>query len=230
LIKLIPRFYDPTAGAVLLDGVDVRDLDLEHLRSQIAIVPQETHLFGFSIRENIACGKPEALDDEIARAAKMANAHEFIVDLDRGYETHAGEDGTRLSGGQRQRVAIARAFLKDPRILILDEATSALDTHAEREVQSALDRLMKGRTTLIIAHRLSTIVNADKIVVLQEGQILATGTHHELLNTCPFYRDLYQKQIAPPPRCYSSPPQPRRHETQRLGTRLSGLGPFNPIC
>jgi len=195
LVKLIPRFYDVTAGAVLIDGVDVREMDLEYLRSQIAVVPQETHLFGFSVRENIACGRPDASEDEIVRAAEMANAHEFIVQLERGYDTSVGEGGARLSGGQRQRVAIARAFLKDPRILILDEATSALDTHAERKVQSALDRLMRGRTTLIIAHRLSTVVSADQIVVLKDGRILATGTHHSLLKTCSFYRDLYQKQF-----------------------------------
>jgi subfamily B ATP-binding cassette protein MsbA len=196
LVKLIPRFYDPTEGAVLIDGLDVRDVDLEHLRSQIAIVPQETHLFGFGIRENIACGKPDASEDEVERAAKMANAHEFIVQLKHGYDTAVGENGARLSGGQRQRVAIARAFLKNPRILILDEATSALDTHAERKVQSALDRLMSGRTTLVIAHRLSTIETADKIIVLKEGRILATGTHQSLLTTCSFYQSLYQKQFS----------------------------------
>ena len=199
LVKLVPRFYDPTDGVLLIDGVDTREMDLERLRSQIAIVPQETHLFGFSLGENIACGRPDASRDEILRAAEMANAHEFIAQFEHGYDTLVGEGGARLSGGQRQRVAIARAFLKDPRILILDEATSALDTHAERKVQSALDRLMRGRTTLIIAHRLSTVVNADKIVVLKGGRILATGTHRSLLKTCPFYRDLYQKQLAPVP-------------------------------
>ena len=199
LLKLLPRFYDPTAGAVLVDGVDTRDVELEHLRSQIAIVPQETHLFGFSIGENIACGRPGASRDEVVRAARMANADGFICELEHGYDTEAGEGGARLSGGQKQRVAIARAFLKDPRILILDEATSALDTHSERQVQGALDDLMRGRTTLIIAHRLSTIENADKIVVLKDGGILATGTHGRLLETCPFYHDLYRKQFSPTP-------------------------------
>ncbi len=196
LAKLLPRFYDPDGGAILLDGVDIRDLDVHFLRQQIAIVPQETYLFGMSIRDNIACGQPEASTEAIERAARLANADGFIRELDHGYGTEIGERGARLSGGQRQRLAIARAFLKDPRILILDEATSALDTHAERQIQSALDTLRHDRTTLIIAHRLSTIKNADKIVVLKDGGILAIGTHADLVETCPFYRDLYQKQFA----------------------------------
>lgn len=195
LSKLIPRFYDPDAGAVLLDGVDIRRLDLDFLRSQIAIVPQDPYLFGLSIRDNIACGRPDATDEEIVHAAKLANAHEFIVKLEKGYHTEIGERGARLSGGQRQRIAIARAFLKNPRILILDEATSALDAFAESKVQSALGTLMKGRTTLIIAHRLSTIENADKIVVLKEGRVTAVGTHKELLTSSPFYRELYKRQF-----------------------------------
>lgn len=193
LAKLLPRFYDPDGGSILLDGVDITTLDLHTLRQQIAIVPQDTYLFGMSIRDNIACGQPEATDADIIRAARLANADGFIREQDRGYDTEIGERGARLSGGQRQRIAIARAFLKDPRLLILDEATSALDTHAERQIQGALDTLMRGRTTLIIAHRLSTIENADKIVVLKDGCILATGTHAELLETCAFYGDLYQK-------------------------------------
>jgi len=195
LLKLVPRFYDPTAGQVLLDEVDIREMDLTFLRSQIAIVPQETYLFGMSIGDNIACGKPNATQEEIVHAARLANAHEFIVQLPRGYDSQAGERGTRLSGGQKQRIAIARAFLKDPRILILDEATSSLDTHSERKVQDALEKLMQGRTTLIIAHRLSTIEHADKIVVLKKGRILATGTHRALLRTCAFYKSLYQNQF-----------------------------------
>ncbi len=195
LAKLLPRFYDPDAGAILLDGVDIRDLDLHFLRQQIAIVPQETYLFGMSIRDNIACGQPEAADADIERAARLANADGFIREQDHGYATEIGERGARLSGGQRQRLAIARAFLKDPRILILDEATSALDTHAERQIQDALDTLMRDRATLIIAHRLSTIENADKIIVLKDGRILAAGTHTELLEMCPFYGDLYRKQF-----------------------------------
>jgi len=197
LVKLIPRFYNPTSGSLRVDGIEAGDYNLEYLRSQIAIVPQETHLFGFSIGENIACGQPEASKEQIIAAARMANAHEFISEMERGYDAEIGESGVRLSGGQRQRIAIARAFMQDPRILILDEATSALDTHAERKVQDALDKLMTGRTTLIIAHRLSTIERADKIVVLRDGQVLAIGTHEHLLQTCPFYRDLYQKQFSP---------------------------------
>ena len=196
LAKLLPRFYDPDAGGILLDGIDIRALDLQALRRQIAIVPQETYLFGMSIHDNIACGQPEAGDAEIIRAARLANADGFIREQPHGYDTEIGERGARLSGGQRQRIAIARAFLKNPRILILDEATSALDAHAERQIQSALDTLMHNRTTLIIAHRLSTIENADKIVVLKDGRILATGTHEELLETCAFYGDLYRKQFA----------------------------------
>jgi len=196
LAKLLPRFYDPDAGTILLDGVDIKTLDLQFLRRQIAIVPQETYLFGMSVRDNIACGQPEASDEAIERAARLANADGFIREQDRGYDTEIGERGARLSGGQRQRIAIARAFLKDPHILILDEATSALDAHAERQIQDALTTLMRDRATLIIAHRLSTIENADKIIVLKDGRILASGTHAELLETCAFYKDLYQQQFA----------------------------------
>jgi subfamily B ATP-binding cassette protein MsbA len=195
LAKLLPRFYDPDGGTILLDGVDIRTLDLQFLRQQIAIVPQETYLFGMSIGDNIACGQPEASAEAIERAARLANADGFIREQGHGYDTEIGERGARLSGGQRQRVAIARAFLKDPRILILDEATSALDTHAERQIQSALDTLMRDRATLIIAHRLSTIENANKIIVLKDRRVLATGTHAELLETCTFYGDLYRKQF-----------------------------------
>jgi len=198
IAKLLPRFYDPDAGAILLDGVDLRDLDLEALRSQIAIVPQETTLFGMSIRDNIACGQPDASEGGIVGAALLANADGFIREQEHGYDTEVGEGGARLSGGQRQRIAIARAFLKDPRILILDEATSALDTHAERQIQHALSTLMRNRTTLIIAHRLSTIEAADLIVVLKDGAVLATGTHRDLLATCPFYADLYRGQFSAP--------------------------------
>jgi ABC-type multidrug transport system fused ATPase/permease subunit len=168
---------------------------LQFIRQQIAIVPQETYLFGMSIGDNIACGQPEASAEAIERAARLANADGFIREQGHGYDTEIGERGARLSGGQRQRVAIARAFLKDPRILILDEATSALDTHAERQIQSALDTLMRDRATLIIAHRLSTIENANKIIVLKDRRVLATGTHAELLETCTFYGDLYRKQF-----------------------------------
>ncbi len=197
LIKLLPRFYDPTAGCIYLDGVNIRDIDLEFLRRQIAIVPQDIHLFGMSIYENIACGRPDASEEEIVRAARLANAHEFIIEQPEGYHTLLGEHGARLSGGQRQRLAIARAFLRDPRILILDEATSALDAYAEQQIQNALDKLIDKRTTLIIAHRLSTVQKADRIVVLDRGRIVAIDTHQRLLATCTLYRDLYRSQFAP---------------------------------
>jgi subfamily B ATP-binding cassette protein MsbA len=206
LVKLIPRFYDPSVGTVSIDGVNLRRFDLEYLRSQIAIVPQETHLFGLSIEDNIACGKPHASHDEVVEAARMANAHDFISSFPQGYATQVGEKGARLSGGQRQRIAIARALLKNPRILILDEATSALDAHAEGRVQEALDTLMRGRTTLIIAHRLSTIVGADRIVVLQGEGIAAIGTHAELLTASPAYRALHEAQFARQERAPLLPP------------------------
>ncbi len=191
LVNLIPRFYVPTSGAVLVDGYDVRDVKISSLRRQIGLVPQETILFGVSIWENIAYGKPDTTEEEIINAAKMANAHEFITSLPNGYQTLAGERGSQLSGGQKQRIAIARALLRNPRILILDEATSALDTEAERLVQEALERLMKGRTTFIIAHRLSTVQGADKIVVLSHGKIVEVGTHGELLQAHGLYAKMH---------------------------------------
>ena len=196
LVKLLPRFYDPTRGAITLDGVDIKHLDLQYLRSQIGIVPQEAHLFGLSIGANIACGKPEATDEEIRWAAKLANAHAFIMEQPQGYDTPVGEDGASLSGGQRQRIAIARAFIKNPPILILDEATSALDTLSERQVREAWEKLKAGRTTFVIAHRLSTIQGADRIIVLRDGEILAIGPHEDLVRSCPFYRSLYETQFA----------------------------------
>lgn len=191
LVNLIPRFYVPTRGAVLIDGYDVRDVKIASLRRQIGLVPQETILFGVSIWENIAYGKPDATEEEIIAAAKMANAHEFISALPDGYQTLAGERGSQLSGGQKQRIAIARALLRNPRILILDEATSALDTEAERLVQEALERLLKGRTTFIIAHRLSTVQGADKIVVLSGGKVVEVGTHEELLRAHGLYAKMH---------------------------------------
>jgi subfamily B ATP-binding cassette protein MsbA len=181
LANLIPRFYDVSGGAVRIDGYDVRDVRVESLRRQIAIVPQDTMLFAGTVRDNIAYGRPDATDAEIEAAARAANADEFIEQLPNGYRTLVGERGTTLSGGQQQRIAIARAILRDPRILILDEATSSLDTHSERLVQEALDKLMVNRTTLVIAHRLTTVRNADVILFLERGAVVEMGRHEELM-------------------------------------------------
>lgn len=196
IINLLPRFYDTTEGRILIDGIDIRDVTFSSLRNQIALVPQETMLFNASIRDNILYGRLDATDEEIIEAAKAANAHEFIMNLPAQYDTLVGERGSSLSGGQRQRIAIARAILKNPRILLLDEATSALDTESEKVVQSALDRLMKGRTTFAVAHRLSTIQNADTIVVINKGKIEEMGTHQELLEQEGLYAYLYSVQFS----------------------------------
>ncbi len=196
LVNLVPRFYDPVEGAILVDGVNLRDLDLKSYRKQMGIVPQETVLFTGTIYENIAYGRMNATRQEIEMAAIAANAHNFIRELPDGYQTVVGERGVTLSGGQRQRVAIARAILRDPKILILDEATSALDTASEVVVQEALQRLMKNRTTFVIAHRLSTIRNADRILVMDEGTIAEAGSHEALLEKGGLYHALYQKQFA----------------------------------
>ena len=198
LVNLIPRFYDAVAGTVTIDGRDIRDVTQLSLREQIGIVPQETLLFSDTVLENIRYGRLEATRAEIEAAARAANAHDFILrDLPDGYETLVGERGVKLSGGQRQRVAIARAILKDPRILILDEATSSLDSESEKLVQEALERLMHGRTSFVIAHRLSTIINADWILVLDRGQVVAQGTHAALLaNREGLYTRLYEMQFA----------------------------------
>jgi subfamily B ATP-binding cassette protein MsbA len=196
LVNLIPRFYDPTAGRVLVDGYDVCTVQMRSLRAQIGIVPQETALFSGSVRENIAYGKLDATQAEIEAAAHAANAHDFIVELPNGYDTLVGERGVKLSGGQRQRVAIARAILKNPRILILDEATSSLDSESEQAVQEALERLMRDRTTFVIAHRLSTITNADWIVVLDRGRVVEQGAHADLLaREGGLYRRMYALQF-----------------------------------
>ncbi len=196
MASFVLRFYDPDAGQVLFDGKDAREFDLEFLRNQMAMVPQDVLLFGGTIRENIEYGKPGATMNEIAEASKKANAHEFISSFPEGYETVVGERGIKLSGGQRQRIAIARAVLKDPKILILDEATSSLDSESERLVQEALDKLMQGRTSLVIAHRLSTIRNADRILVLDRGKIIESGSHRELLELKGgLYKNLLELQM-----------------------------------
>ncbi len=195
LVNLMPRFYDVSAGAVLVDGYDVRQVDLVSLRRQIGIVLQTSVLFSTTIRENIAYGRPDAGMAEIEAAARAAQADEFIRQLPDGYETVIGERGLTLSGGQRQRVAIARALLMDPRILILDDATSSVDTHTERLIQQALDTLMEGRTTFVIAHRVSTVRRADVILVMEDGRIVQQGTHEELLAQGGAYRKVYELQL-----------------------------------
>ncbi len=194
-VNLIPRFYDVTQGHVLVDGRDVREMDLVTLRRQIGIVLQTSLLFSDTIRANIAYGRPDASEEEIFAAARAAQAHEFILELPQGYETVVGERGVTLSGGQRQRVAIARALLMNPRILILDDSTSSVDTQTEKLIQSALDKLMEGRTTFVIAHRLSTVRRADMIVVMDKGRIVQRGTHKELLRHGGLYRQIYDLQL-----------------------------------
>ena len=195
IINLIPRFYDVSEGKVTLDDYDLRDVTLESLRRQIGIVLQETVLFGGTIRENIAYGRPEASDEEIIAAAKAAEAHDFITSFPDGYDTDVGERGVTLSGGQKQRIAIARALLIDPRILILDDSTSSVDMETEYRIQQALERLRGGRTSFVIAQRISTVLNADQVVVLDKGQVAAQGTHEELLHRSPIYAEIYCSQL-----------------------------------
>jgi subfamily B ATP-binding cassette protein MsbA len=199
VLSLIPRYYDPTAGRVLIDGVDIKDYKLDMLRAQIGFVLQETVLFAGTIRDNIAYGRPEATQAEIIEAAKMANAHEFILQMPHGYESLVGERGLTLSGGQRQRIGIARAIVRNAPILILDEPTAALDTESEKLVMDALELLMKGRTVITIAHRLSTIRDADKIIVLKGGVIAEEGSHNELIKRNEIYAGLYRIQVGVSP-------------------------------
>jgi len=197
LVNLIPRFYEVGSGRILLDGDDIRDLTLDSLRDQIAIVSQQVTLFNASIRDNIAYGSlSDKTDDEIIAAAKAAHADEFISRLPEGYNTEVGEDGVLLSGGQRQRIAIARAILKNAPVLILDEATSALDTESERHIQAAMEEVMKGRTTFVIAHRLSTIESADRIVVIDQGEVREDGSHADLIAQQGMYAQLHQIQFS----------------------------------
>lgn len=195
IINLLPRFYDPSEGRITIDGHDLRDVKLDSLRKQIGIVLQETTLFSGSIRDNIAFGKPDASREEIEAAARAAQAHDFILSFPDGYDTHVGERGVTLSGGQKQRVAIARALLLNPRILILDDSTSAVDLTTEAAIQKALDVLMKGRTSFVIAQRIGTVMNADKIIVLDKGEVVAIGKHADLMENHPIYAEIYNSQI-----------------------------------
>ena len=198
VIKLLHRFFDASQGSIRLDEHDIRSLDRKSFLNQIALVPQETLLFGGTVKENILYGKLDATDQELEDAAKKANAHDFIVDLENGYETIVGEKGAKLSGGERQRIAIARAILKNPKILVLDEATSSLDNCSEALIQEAVEKLMEGRTTFIVAHRLSTIHKADQIIVLEKGRVVETGQHEELMNNKNLYYNLYKLKMQDP--------------------------------
>ena len=195
LVHLIPRFYDVTGGQVTIDGVDVRDVDKAALRRHIGVALQESVLFTGTIRDNIRYGRPDASDEEVIAAAKAAQAHDFITGFEQGYDTMVGQRGVNLSGGQKQRVAIARALLVQPTVLILDDSTSSADVETEIKIQDALDELMRDRTSFVIAQRISTVLAADNILVLDNGQIAAQGTHKDLLVSSPIYREIYESQL-----------------------------------
>ncbi len=195
LASLIPRFYDASQGTIRIDGVDVRDWDPQSLRKGIGVVLQQTTLFGGTIRENIAYGRPDAPLEEVIAAARAAEAHDFILAMPGGYEALVEERGANLSGGQKQRIAIARALLIAPAILLLDDSTSAVDIETEARIQAALDRLMAGRTTIMIAQRISSVLTADQILVLDQGRIMARGTHRELLASSSIYQEIYRSQM-----------------------------------
>jgi ATP-binding cassette subfamily B protein len=195
LINLIPRFYDPSEGRVTVDGVDVRDFMMDSLRSHMGISLQEALLFSGTIRDNIQYGNPDASDEEVVKAAKIAQAHEFIMSFPDGYDTMVGQRGVNLSGGQKQRLAIARALLVKPKILILDDSTSAVDVETEAEIENALESLMDDTTSFIVAQRISTVLKADKILVLENGRIAAEGSHNELMDTSPLYQEIFESQL-----------------------------------
>ncbi len=219
LVSLVPRFYDVSAGRILLDGIDIRRLRHDSLLSQIGIVPQETVLFSGTVRDNIRYGAPDAGDAEIVAAAKKAQAHDFILELSKGYDTHVEERGTNLSGGQKQRIAIARALLTRPKILILDDSTSSVDVETETKIQEALESRMHRPTTLVVAQRISTVLKADKIVVLENGRIAAAGSHGELIATSPIYREIFESQLG----SETDPDVPMARETA-LPFPLAGEG------
>ncbi|MGC9333616.1 MAG: ABC transporter ATP-binding protein, partial [Anaerolineae bacterium] len=195
LINLVPRFYDVATGRVLIDGLDVRHIQQDSLLAQVGYVPQETILFSGTVRDNIRYGRPDATDEEVLAAARAAQAHDFVLELPQGYDTRVEQRGVNLSGGQKQRVAIARALITRPRILILDDSTSSVDVETETRIQDALETWMDGRTSFVVAQRISTVLNADKIVVLDLGRIVAQGTHQELMQSSPIYQEIYDSQL-----------------------------------